>query len=63
MVIKMAEEKKRAQFSELTTEKKKLVSKRCFDVTLECNFRGSLIKDRYTFASNQFILDSIERGT
>lgn len=53
----MAEEKKRAQFSELSTEKKKLVSKRCFDATLDCNFRGSLIKEKYTFASNQFILD------
>lgn len=53
----MVQEKKRAQFSELSIEKKKLVSKRCFDVTLECNFRGSVIKEKYNFASSQFIID------
>jgi hypothetical protein len=53
----MVQEKKRAQFSELSEEKKRIVSKRCFDVTLECNFRGSLIKEKYNFASSQFILD------
>lgn len=53
----MVQEKKRAQFSELSSEKKRIISKRCFDVTLECNFRGSVIKEKYNFASSQFILD------
>ena len=34
----MQQEKKRAQFSELSTENKRIVSKRCFDATLLCNF-------------------------
>ena len=53
----MVQEKKRAQFSELSSEKKRIISKRCYDVTLECNFRGSVIKEKYNFASSQFILD------
>lgn len=53
----MTTEKKRAQFSELSDDKKKIVSKKCFDATLECNFRGSVIKEKFNFASSQFILD------
>lgn len=56
----MTQAKKRAQFSELTTEKKRIVSKKCFDVVLVCNFRGSLIREKYNFASSQFILDKAE---
>jgi len=47
----------RAQFSELDENKKKAISKKCYLATLECKFRGSVIKDKFTFASPQFILD------
>ena len=47
----------RAQFSELDEAKRKIISKKCYLATLECKFRGSVIKDKYNFASPQFILD------
>lgn len=53
----MVQERKRAKFSELSDEKKQRVSKMCFDAALACGFRGSLIKQKYQFASSQFILD------
>lgn len=56
----MAQEKKRAQFSELSDENKRIVSKKCFEAVLACNFRGSLIKEKYAFASSQFILDKAQ---
>ena len=51
------QEKKRTQFSNLSEEQKRLVSKKCYDITLACNFRGSLIKEKYESPSSQFILD------
>lgn len=56
----MEQEKKRAQFTELPLDKKKIISKKCFIATLEANFRGSVLKEKYTFASSQFILDKAQ---
>ena len=56
----MEKEKKRAQFSELNDEDKRIVSKRCYDAVLVCSFRGNTIKEKYKFASPQFILDKAE---
>ena len=51
------QEKKRTQFSNLSEEQKRIISKKCYDITLACNFRGSLIKEKYESPSSQFILD------
>ena len=53
----MEQEKKRAQFAELPLENKKIIAKKCYIATLNANFRGSVLKDKYSFASSQFILD------
>jgi len=53
----MEQERKRAQFTELNEEQKKIISKRCYQATMASNFRGSVIKEKFTFASSQFILD------
>ena len=53
----MTQERKRAQFTELDEAKKKIISKRCFQATLAANFRGSVLKEKFDFASSQFILD------
>ena len=56
----MVQEKKRAKFVELSDSEKQIISRRCFLVALECEFRGSKIKEKYSFASSTFILDKAQ---
>lgn len=56
----MEQQKKRAQFSDLSKEQQKIIAKKCFYATIECEFRGNLIKQKYAFASSQFIISKAE---